>query len=234
MKSKSESLWTSRRYAPDQAAPSMVLAPARAELNVLFDDDFAAVRARWSEMESKRIHEQIHTRPIVCRKRDAQRVRGERASHGYLLRFQLNPMFFGARDDRVAQLVVGGCRSQSDSEGVLHREVLHVALQLIVGQIASSELPTNEDGQRKQDQSEDDCGIPHVFSLVYRGRVYDSARVCFSNHVVRVVGVGLERVRRAVRSSCGPQSLSRRSKPSRQPFPSMRRGLPTTRTYKKR
>src|SRR6266404_7778589 len=118
-------------------------------------------RARWSEVESKRKSKQLYACLIVRRKVDDRRFVGAGALHCHLLRFKLNLVFFGFADDRPAEILIRALRSQPDSASDLRREVPHILAQLDVGQLARTDPPARDAGQRKNRQSEDEFGFSH-------------------------------------------------------------------------
>ena len=56
-------------------------------------------------MYGERIDEQVRTRFVVGRKKDAQHVRRHRALHRYLLGLERNAMVFRPRDDGASQFL---------------------------------------------------------------------------------------------------------------------------------
>src|SRR5260370_11062023 len=127
--------------------------------------------ARWTEVESKRKPEQLYPHFIVRRKVYDRRFVGAGALHCHLLRFKVNLMLFGFADDRAAEILIRARRAQPDAAPDLRREVLHILVQLEVGQLAPSDPPALDAGQRKNRQSEDEFGFPHhdnPFRLVTR------------------------------------------------------------------
>src|SRR5882762_2542567 len=127
-----------------------------------------SLRARWSEVESKRKSEQLYAHFIVRRKVDDRCIVSAGALHCHLLRFKLNLMLFGFADDRPAEILVCALRSQPDSASDLRREVPHILAQLDVGQLAPSDPPARDAGQRKNRQSEDEFHFSHHDQPVIR------------------------------------------------------------------
>jgi hypothetical protein len=70
-------------------------------------------------------------------------------------------MLFGFVDDRPAEILIRALRSQPDSASDLRREVPHILAQLDVGQLARTDPPARNSGQRKNRQSKDEFHFPH-------------------------------------------------------------------------
>src|SRR3989442_353482 len=107
------------------------------------------LRARWSEVESKGKSEQLYAHFVVRRKVYDRRFLAAGALHCHLPRFKLNLMLFGFADDRAAEILIRAPGSQPDSASDLRREVPHILVQLEIGQLARSDRPARDDGQRK-------------------------------------------------------------------------------------
>src|SRR6266481_2551408 len=134
-----------------------------------------SLRARWGEVESKGKSEQLYAHFVVRRKVYGRRFVGAGALHCHLLRFKLNLMLFGFADDRSAEILIRALRSQPDSASDLRREVPHILVQLEVGQLARSDPPARDAGQRKNRQSEDEFGFSHhdnPFSPVTKSELF--------------------------------------------------------------
>src|SRR6266699_6225895 len=108
-----------------------------------------SLRDRWSEVESKGKSEQLHAHFVVRRKVYDRRFVAASALHCYLPRFKLNLMLFGFADNRAAEILIRAPGSQPDSASDLRREVPHIFVQLEIGQLARSDRPARDDGQRE-------------------------------------------------------------------------------------
>jgi len=98
--------------------------------------------------------------------------------HGHLVRVELDSIFFGFADYSVAQFLVLGHLSKANTSPDLRRDVLHVVLELNIGQFAGADLPTRHEHQEESGYSESDCEVPHIFKAQFCGADWriDSAR----------------------------------------------------------
>src|SRR6267142_6811734 len=106
-----------------------------------------SLRARWSEVESKRKSGQLYAHFIVRRKVDDRRIVAAGAFDRHLFRFKLNLMLLGLPHDRPAEILIRALRSQPDSGSDLRREVPHILAQFAVGQFARSDLLARDAGE---------------------------------------------------------------------------------------
>jgi len=106
----------------------------------------------------------VDRRFVVCGEVEDRQLAFGRAFHRHLVRLQQNVMLFRFRNDGVAEIVIGTGRRQADTRGALDGEVAQILLQQAIGKFARSNLPARGDGQRKDDESEDECKFFHALN----------------------------------------------------------------------
>jgi hypothetical protein len=124
-------------------------------------------------MKSNCVYEEIHVRLVVRSEVGGHGFAAARVLDSHLPWLDLNVVFFGFVDDRIAKIVVGVKSLEADARSNLRRNVPHVRLQFEICNLTGSNLPANGDGQHKNGHPQENFGFstqgdpPHLSPTVF-------------------------------------------------------------------